>query len=91
MDIRLGDVHASNALANSQMLFSESAGRFIVTIDPEKRGAFEGIFDGLRCSHVGVVTESPILRIRDGDGALIIEEEIAHLKDCWKRPFGGLI
>ena len=91
MDIRLGDVHASNALANSQILFSESAGRFIVTIDPEKRGAFEGIFDGLRCSHVGVVTESPILRIRDGDGALIIEEEIAHLKDCWKRPFGGLI
>ena len=91
MEIRLGDVPCNNALANSQILFSESAGRFIVTIDPEKRGAFEEIFDGLKFSHVGVVTESPILRIRDGDGTPIIEEEISQLKDCWNRPFGGLI
>jgi phosphoribosylformylglycinamidine synthase len=91
MEVRLGDVPCGNALANSQILFSESAGRFVVTIDPEKRGAFEEIFDGLKFSHVGEVTESPILRIRDGNDTPIIEEEIAQLKDCWNRPFGGLI
>jgi phosphoribosylformylglycinamidine synthase len=91
LEVRLEDVLCSNALTNSQILFSESAGRFIVTIDPEKQGAFEEIFGGLKFSQVGVVTESPILRIRDGDGTPIIEEEIAQLKDCWYRPFGGLI
>jgi phosphoribosylformylglycinamidine (FGAM) synthase-like enzyme len=91
MEIRLGDVPASNPLTNSQILFSESAGRFIVTIDPEKRKAFEGIFDGLKFGHVGMVMESPLLRIRDGDGGPIVEEEIAQLKDCWNRAFGGLV
>jgi phosphoribosylformylglycinamidine synthase len=91
MEIRLEDVRSSDVLTNSQILFSESAGRFIVTIDPEKRGAFEKTFDGMIISHVGVVTESPILRIRDGEGAPIIEKEISQLKDCWNRPFGGLI
>ncbi|NIR15176.1 MAG: phosphoribosylformylglycinamidine synthase, partial [Desulfobacterales bacterium] len=43
MEARLGDVPCSNALTNSQILFSESAGRFIVTIDREKRGAFEEV------------------------------------------------
>jgi phosphoribosylformylglycinamidine synthase len=91
MEIHLGDVPSCNGLTNSQILFSESAGRFVVTLDPEKQRAFEKIFDGLKFSHVGIVTESPMLRIRGGDGALVMEEEISHLKDSWNRPFGGLI
>jgi phosphoribosylformylglycinamidine synthase len=91
MEIHLADVLSSNGLTHSQILFSESAGRFVVTVDPAKQGAFEEIFRGMRISHVGVVTESTLLRIRDGEGVLIIEEEIPQLKACWNGPFGGLI
>jgi phosphoribosylformylglycinamidine synthase len=91
MEIHLGDIPSSGQLTASQILFSESAGRFVVTIDPAKQKAFEKIFDGLIISQVGIVAESPVLRIKDGEGALIIEEEISQLKDWWNRPFGGLI
>ncbi|NNG07716.1 MAG: phosphoribosylformylglycinamidine synthase [Desulfobacteraceae bacterium] len=91
MEIHLGDIPSSDQLTASQILFSESAGRFVVTIDPAKQKAFEKIFDGLKMSQVGIVAESPVLRIKNGEGALIIEEEISQLKDWWNRPFGGLI
>jgi hypothetical protein len=63
----------------------------VVTVDPTKQKAFEKIFDGLKISQVGFVAKSPVFHIRDGEGALIIEEEISQLKDWWNRPFGGLI
>jgi len=90
MEIHLGDIPSSGELTASQILFSESAGRFVVTIDPAKQKAFEKIFDGLKIRQAGIVTESPLFRIRDDKDALIIEEEISQLKDWWNRPFGGL-
>jgi phosphoribosylformylglycinamidine synthase II len=91
MDIRLGDVPSRDGLSDSQILFSESAGRFLVTVAPEKQKAFEKIFSDMKIKQIGAVTESPILRVRGKQGALIIEEEIPQLKDSWNRPFGGLI
>ncbi len=91
MEIHLSDVPSSNGLKNTQILFSESAGRFVVTVDPAKQKAFEETFAGMKAKRVGFVTESPIFRVRDVEGSLIIEEEIRALKDSWNRPFGGLI
>ena len=91
MDIHLGDVPSGDGLSNSQILFSESAGRFLVTVAPETQKAFEKAFSDMKIKQIGAVTESPILRVRGKQGALIIEEEIPQLKDSWNRPFGGLI
>jgi len=91
MEIHLSDVPSSAGLKNTQILFSESAGRFVVTVDPAKQKAFEETFAGMKVKRVGVVTESPVFRVRDVEGSLIIEEEIRALKDSWKRPLGGLI
>ncbi len=91
MDIRLGDLPSGNGLSDSQILFSESAGRFVVTVAPERQKAFEKIFSNMKIKQIGVVTESPILRIQGRQDSLIIEEEISQLKDSWNRPFGGLI
>ena len=38
------------------VLFSESPGRFIVTIAPENRAAFEALFAGLPLGKIGTVT-----------------------------------
>ena len=72
-------------------LFSESAGRFIVTVDPQRRGGFETLFEGLPCACVGRITEEPILAISGLDGRMLASMRITELKAAWKRPFGDLI
>jgi phosphoribosylformylglycinamidine synthase len=91
MEIMLEKLPLDNSLPNSRIMYSESAGRFLVTIAPPNKDAFEKLFDGMKVGNIGVVTDSPSLRVRGKDGSWIIEEDIAHLKECWKRPFGGLI
>jgi phosphoribosylformylglycinamidine synthase len=91
MDIQLEDVPSEDGLSDSRILFSESAGRFLVTVGPERQKAFEKVFFDKKFNNIGVVTESPLLRVRGKQGAQIIEEEISQLKDSWNRPFGGLI
>jgi phosphoribosylformylglycinamidine (FGAM) synthase-like enzyme len=73
------------------LLYSESAGRFVVTVAPDRRDAFEKIFGGEAIGRIGTVTGSSLFRIYGRDGSVIIEEEVSLLKDCWKEPFGGLI
>ncbi|MFC1891900.1 AIR synthase-related protein, partial [Thermodesulfobacteriota bacterium] len=91
MEIDLSKVPTDKELLNFNILYSESAGRFIVTIAPDNRDEFEKIFEGTQFDLIGHVTETPVLKIRERTGDLIIEEEITLLKDCWKKPFGGLI
>ncbi|MDY6972681.1 MAG: phosphoribosylformylglycinamidine synthase subunit PurS [Thermodesulfobacteriota bacterium] len=91
MEINLPCVQTAQELSVTQVLYSESCGRFVVTIAPEKKDGFERIFSGMKLGRVGVVTESPLFCIRDAGGETIIEENQNELKDCWKRPFGELI
>ncbi|MFC1867729.1 phosphoribosylformylglycinamidine synthase subunit PurS [Thermodesulfobacteriota bacterium] len=91
MEIRLEDIPSGNNLSGTAILYSESAGRFVVTIDPAKQEAFEKLYVGMKIGCAGIVTKSPLFRISGKDGSRIIEEDIFELKECWKRPFGGLI
>jgi phosphoribosylformylglycinamidine synthase len=94
MKIDLGCVptdNAENSYRNDVMLFSESAGRFIVTIDPAHRENFEEIFKGLPFACVGYVTEEPELIIKGSDNKTIINLSVRELKAAWKKPFGDLI
>jgi len=90
MEIDLESVPSSDGLSDTRILYSESAGRFVVTVDPEKKEAFEQIFAGMKIGRVGRTTESSLFCIGDAKGRRIIEEDVLELKDCWKRPFGGL-
>jgi phosphoribosylformylglycinamidine synthase len=90
MDIDLGAVPCFQSLTDSQILYSESAGRFIITVDPAREQAFREIISGMKGNCVGMVTDSPRFRIRGGNEAVILEEDIHDLKACWKAPFGGL-
>ncbi len=82
---------------NDTLLFSESAGRVIVTLDPARREVFEKIMTGLPCACVGTVTETGGELIINGLGAAgggdtpLIRLSIDALRSAWKRPFGDLI
>jgi phosphoribosylformylglycinamidine synthase len=91
MEIHLEDVPTDKELSDTRILFSESAGRFVLTVDPGKKNLFEKIFQGMKLGLIGAVTESPLFRVKGRGGTTLIEEDVMQLKACWKRPFGGLI
>ncbi len=66
------------------LLFSESSSRYIVTIAPGRRVAFEETLAGVPCARVGEVTAEPRLRITGQDGNSIVDADVMELKATWK-------
>lgn len=91
MTIDLAKVPAEPGLRNDTLLFSESAGRFVVTVPPEHRKTFESLFEGRPIACTGEVTASDILSIAGVDGRVVCNIAIGDLKAAWKKPFGELI
>ncbi|MBU0986042.1 MAG: phosphoribosylformylglycinamidine synthase, partial [Proteobacteria bacterium] len=89
--VDLGQVPAEGVERNDTILFSESAGRFIVTIDPNFRERFEKIFEGIPCAAIGSVTAEPAVIIKGLDGSTLINVTVDDLKTTWKKPFGDLV
>jgi len=91
MTVELGLVPSDPLDRNDVILFSESAGRFIVTIDSENRKIFEEIFKGLAFACIGSVTHESDFIIKGIDSRPLINIPVQELKDAWKKPFGELI
>jgi len=78
-------VPAEGIERNDELLFSESQSRFVVTVSPANREAFEALFTD-DCARIGTVIPEGVLRIDGLGGKRIIEEELAALKAAWQRP-----
>ena len=91
LSIDLAQVPAEGIERDDLLLFSESAGRFIVTVDPSNREAFERIFNNTSCACVGRVTEQPDLVVKGLDRQIILAVALDDLKTAWKKPFGDLV
>ncbi len=90
LDIDLDRVPVREQLRPDKLLFSESAGRFIVTVDEACRERFESLFKDLPWARVGTVQADPVLAVRTGGGDLL-RLGLERLLDTWKRPFDDLI
>lgn len=73
------------ALHPAVFLFSESPGRFVATVSPEKSAEFEAVMDGVAWQCIGTVTQRARLGIRQ-DGRTIVEASLEELKRAWKTP-----
>ena len=73
------------------LLFSESAGRFVVTVSPDNRARFEETFAGLTWGCVGRVHQEPVLTINGLDGRERVRLPVQALTAAWKRPFANLM
>ena len=71
------------ALPPDVALFSESNGRFVVTVAARDAAALEAIFRGLPCRRIGVVTAARSLRVTLG-GKLGINLDVAAMKSAYK-------
>ena len=78
----------TESIRDDQMLFSESCGRFLVTVPQEALKEFQGIFDGLPYGLVGEVTENPELVITGKAGKELLRESISSLRESWKGNLG---
>ena len=91
LKVDLAQVPLRDVEREDVLLFSESAGRFIVTVDPANREAFEDVFKGVACGCIGTVTEEPDLVVRGIEQGVIITVSVTDLKTAWNKTFGDLI
>ncbi len=85
-----GTVAPGAALGNDRVLYSESAGRFLVTVPREGAAAFERRLRARVALRIGRVTAEPRLRIRGIRGEGLIDLPVGALREAWRRPFGHL-
>jgi phosphoribosylformylglycinamidine synthase len=65
-------------------LFSESATRWLVEVEPDKVADFEASFAGLPVAVVGTTTGEQRLRIAGAGGEWVVWAQLAELKAAWQ-------
>lgn len=73
------------------LLFSESCGRVLVSLAPEKETDFLAFFAGLPVARIGEVRKDETLRIFGRKKQEVLLADIFDLKQSWKKPFGDRI
>jgi phosphoribosylformylglycinamidine synthase len=89
--IELKQVPREAVERDDTVLFSESPGRFIVTVAPENTAQFEKRMGGHPVARLGEVTRAPLVRINGLDGGELVRLSVAELRAAWQQLFGDLI
>lgn len=90
LTIDLARVPTPSSLTVPELLFSESAGRHLVTVPEKYSQAWEALTEGLPCSCIGSVEAQPRLQVAAPEGGVCIEETLATLKAAWQTPLKGV-
>jgi phosphoribosylformylglycinamidine synthase len=87
-DIDLSAVPADNINRNDTILFSETPCRFIISVSPENKEAFESRLSNSTLSAIGETNSSRRLTVKGLDGSIIINNQIDEMKSSWQSPLG---
>ncbi len=74
-----------------ELLFSESASRFIVSVNPNHAAEFEKIFQSIPIGRIGIVQKDFYLKVEGLNGETIINENLDSLKQSWQKPLGEVL
>ncbi|MCP4133218.1 MAG: phosphoribosylformylglycinamidine synthase [bacterium] len=85
--VDLSAVPGAKNLRNDTILFSESQGRFLVSVDHTKKDRFEQVFSGLPFGLLGEVTGSGILAVKGTNGDEIVNTDVNTLLEKYKGVF----
>ncbi|WP_424357158.1 phosphoribosylformylglycinamidine synthase subunit PurL [Methanocella sp. MCL-LM] len=86
MEIDLNRVPAERLFRDAQVLFSESASRFVVTVAPNNAKAFEQAMEGVPCARIGSVREDDRFLVNGLNGTRVIDTVTGALKESWQYP-----
>ncbi|WP_298036884.1 phosphoribosylformylglycinamidine synthase subunit PurS [uncultured Desulfuromonas sp.] len=90
LDVDLRGVMTDGEMREDAVLFSESQSRFLVTVRPEHKDAFEALFAKCDLSPLGAVREDAELRITGLAGEILVRSDIDDLKQAWQSPLKEL-
>jgi len=89
IDMDLGKAPQADGLRDDELLYSESNGRFVITVRPEDQGAFEALMADQPCACVGTVRDDKQLALTLLDGTTV-DWNIMELKQTWKEPLNAI-
>ncbi len=79
-------------LWDEKILYSESAGRFLVTIAPENKSRFEQLFNNMPAACIGKVTDKhDYLKIAGRYKDALVDLSINKLEKAFTKTFGDMI
>lgn len=84
VDVSLAPVHGDLTL--TELLYSESASRLLVTVPAAKAAGFEAAFAGQAFARIGEVSDSPLLSLSEGSSAFV-SESVEDLATAFKATF----
>ena len=87
--VDLASVPSDKPLRDDLLLFSESAGRIVVTVKREKAKDFEDLMNGLPVALIGEVIAEPVLILKGSNGDHLLKTPIKELKAAWQAPFAN--
>ncbi|MGC2596232.1 MAG: phosphoribosylformylglycinamidine synthase subunit PurL [Rhabdochlamydiaceae bacterium] len=86
VDVDLRSVPTEDLSSDGEILFSESTSRFIMTIDPQWKEAFEAKMESTVFAQIGIVRNDLEFNILGNSGDVVVREEIDDLKKSWQSP-----
>ncbi|WP_256868349.1 AIR synthase-related protein [Candidatus Entotheonella palauensis] len=72
------------------LLYAESASRLVVTVPPPHRDMFLQVMSGCAIGELGQVIDGPAFTVIGLRGEVVIQSDIAVLKEAWQRPLATL-
>jgi phosphoribosylformylglycinamidine synthase len=85
MTIDLRNIPASRVSRDDYLLFSETPGRFVVTVPQSAAASFEILMGGA-AARIGSVIADRRMVITGLGGDLVIDADVLALKDAWQAP-----
>ena len=71
-----------------KIMYSETQGRFVVSIDPENKGAFENEMKGFVFSEIGSVRSDGKFIVMQ-NGRALVESSVGRMERAYKKRFEG--
>jgi len=84
MKLELAKVPTEEIERNDSLLFSESQSRFVATINPKNKEAFEAALKGNSFAEIGTV-EGNALELTGLEGKLAVNCSLADLEEFYKK------
>jgi len=85
VDLSRVPVESDRQLRPDAILYSESQGRLVLTVAPEKEAGLRALFGGIPCACVGSVSEAKRVCIGVGRGAPYLEAAVETLRAAYKK------
>ncbi|MFH1148223.1 MAG: AIR synthase-related protein [Pseudomonadota bacterium] len=86
METDLSAVPVQGVERDDFVLFSESQGRFVVTVHPDQEKAFCDLMAGTVMARIGRITEEPLFVCLGRNGRTVISAPVSRLKEAWQKP-----